>query len=123
MKKNILLLLILLASLVSLQSCSDLFAKQKAIHSVQNYRASKNQVNFKSWLEERRDSHPNNDVAWEAGRLKKGLWVVQITFQSELNEEHYLYLVDLESGRIRGADGGISEQTLREFEESAPEYI
>jgi hypothetical protein len=123
MKNKFVSILFFMVALLSLQSCGDLIAKQKAIHSVQNYRAGKNPVNFKSWLEDRKESHPNNDFTWEAGRLKKGLWVVQITFQSDLNLEHYLYLVDLDSGRIRGADGGFSEQTLREFEESSPEFI
>ena len=103
--------------------CGDFFAKQKAILSVQNYRAGKNGISFKSWLEGRNESRSNRDTVWEAGRLKRGLWVVQITFMSETYEEHFLYLVDLQSGRIRGADSGFSEQTLKEFEESSPEYI
>ena len=123
MIKRVQWLLSLFLVIMALAGCSDLFAKQKAIHSVQNYRAGKNRADFKSWLEERKDPHSHTEIVWEAGRLKKGLWVVQITFTSESNEEHYLYLVDLQSGRIRGADSGFSEQTLREFEESSPEYI
>ncbi|MBI1822968.1 MAG: hypothetical protein HY200_10615 [Nitrospirae bacterium] len=123
MKKKIGLLLSILIVVVASYSYSDLFAKQKAIHSVQNYRAGKNRDNFKSWLEEKRDAHIKTDITWDAGRLKKGLWVVQVTFLSELNEERFFYLIDLSSGNIRGADSGFSEQTLKEFEESSPEYI
>lgn len=123
MFKRICTLLLLCFIFGTQVGCGDLFAKQKAIHSVQNYRAGKNRISFKSWLEGRNDLHSNRDAVWEAGRLKRGLWVVQITFMSETYEEHYLYLVDLQSGRIRGADSGFSEQTLKEFEESSPEYI
>ncbi len=117
--KAILLFFIMMA----LASCSDLFAKQKAIRSVQNYRAGKTSVNFKSWLEERLDSSRETQVVWEAGRIRKGLWIVQITVHIPVDDRRYLYWVDLQTGQIRGADEGISQETLQEFEKSAPEFI
>ncbi|MBI1820934.1 MAG: hypothetical protein HY036_06715 [Nitrospirae bacterium] len=118
-KKVILLFFMMMV----LTSCSDLFAKQKAIRSVQNYRAGKHSVNFKSWLEERLDSNGETQVVWEAGRIRKGFWVVQITVKMQVDDRRYLYWVDLQTGQIRGADEGISQETLQEFEKSAPEYI
>lgn len=122
MNKKIYQVVCLAAMMILLESCSDLFAKQKAIRSVQNYHAGKSALNFKSWLEDRIDSHAYA-VTWEAGRLKKGLWIVQISFKAPMNEELFLYLVDLETGQIRGADNGLSQETLRDYEKSAPEYI
>ena len=109
--------------MMALESCSDLFAKQNAIRSVQNYRAGKHSINFKSWLEDRIDSNVETHVTWEAGRISKGLWVVQITFKMRIDEKRFLYWVDLKSGQIRGADEGFSQETLKEFEKSAPEFI
>jgi hypothetical protein len=122
MNKKIYQVVCLAAMVILLESCSDLIAKQKAIRSVQNYHAGKSALNFKSWLEDRIDAH-DYAMTWEAGRLKKGLWIVQIFFKAPMNEEVFLYLVDLETGQIRGADSGLSQETLRDFEKSAPEYI
>jgi hypothetical protein len=123
MKRSVIFLFVVLTGGVILHSYNDLFAKQKAIHSVQNYRSGRNTIDFKSWLEGKIEPAVKSDIVWEAGRIRRGLWVVQISFQSETNEEHFLYLVDLASGRIRGADSGYSEETLKEFEESTPEFI
>ncbi|MHB8482153.1 MAG: hypothetical protein ACYDBV_05360 [Nitrospiria bacterium] len=118
-KKVIFLFFMILA----LESCGDLFAKQKAIKTVQNYRAGKYSVDFKSWLEDRTNSNVETQVTWEAGRIRKGLWVVQVTLRIPVDEQRYLYWVDLQTGQIRGADEGISQETLQEFEKTAPEFI
>ena len=114
---------ILFFCLVFLSSCSDLFAKQKAIHSVQRYKLDKQTTDFKNWLEARMDRDGPAEKLWEAGRLKRGFWVVQVSFRNEYGEHRFLYYVNLESGEIRGADNGASQSILNEFEASAPEFI
>ena len=109
--------------IMALESCGDLFAKQKAIKAVQNYRAGKYSINFKSWLESKIDSNVETQATWEAGRIRKGLWVVQITFHLPVDGQRYLYWVDLQTGQIKGADEGISQETLQEFEKTSPEFI
>lgn len=116
--------LILFGYILFLQGCGDLFAKQKAIHSVQNYRLGKYSNDFKGWLETKMEEQSIPlEKSWDAGRLKRGFWVVQVSFTYSYGERHFLYYVDLNSGEIRGADGGASQSLLKEFEASDQGFI
>jgi len=115
---------ILFGSILFLQGCGDLFAKQKAIHSVQNYRLGKYSNDFKGWLETKMEEQSVPlEKSWDAGRLKRGFWVVQVSFTYSYGERHFLYYVNLNSGEIRGADGGSSQSLLKEFEASDQGFI
>ncbi len=81
---------------------------------MQNYRMGKHAITFKAWLEDRLDSKSEVEKIWEAGRINKGFWVVQITFKTSFDQQKLLYYVNLETGKIKGADDGFSQATLQE---------